>query len=67
MSFVTSEELDLVKVLKQKAMEGTITILNGARDQKHNEALVLKQFLEKELGGHERWNTLSITQPGPLP
>jgi uncharacterized protein YeaO (DUF488 family) len=37
---------DLVKVLKQKAMEGTITILYGARDQKHNEALVLKQFLE---------------------
>lgn len=58
---------DLVNVLKQKAMEGTITILYGARDQKHNEALVLKQFLEKELGGLERWNTLSITQPEPLP
>jgi uncharacterized protein YeaO (DUF488 family) len=38
---------DLLKVLKQKAMEGTITILYGARDQKHNEALVLKQFLER--------------------
>jgi uncharacterized protein YeaO (DUF488 family) len=38
---------DLAKVLKQKAMEGTITILYGARDQKHNEALVLKQFLER--------------------
>ena len=38
---------DLIKVLKQKAREGTITLIYGARDQKHNEALVLKQFLEK--------------------
>lgn len=38
---------DLIKVLKQKAREGTITLIYGARDEKHNEALVLKQFLEK--------------------
>ena len=38
---------DLVKVLKQKARQGTITLIYGARDEKHNEALVLKQFLEK--------------------
>jgi uncharacterized protein YeaO (DUF488 family) len=38
---------DLIEVLKQKAGEGTITLIYGARDQKHNEALVLKQFLEK--------------------
>jgi uncharacterized protein YeaO (DUF488 family) len=38
---------DLIKALKQKAREGTITLIYGARDQKHNEALVLKQFLEK--------------------
>jgi uncharacterized protein YeaO (DUF488 family) len=38
---------DLFKVLKQKASEGTITLVYGARDQKHNEALVLKQFLER--------------------
>lgn len=38
---------DLIKALKQKATEGTITLIYGARDQKHNEALVLKQFLEK--------------------
>lgn len=38
---------DLIKVLKQKAREGTITLIYGARDQKHNEALVLKQFLQK--------------------
>ncbi len=38
---------DLVKVLKDKAKEGTVTLVYGARDEKHNEALVLKQFLEK--------------------
>lgn len=38
---------DLLKVLKQKASEGTITLLYGTRDEKHNEALVLKQFLER--------------------
>lgn len=38
---------DLVKVLKDKAKRGTVTLVYGARDQKHNEALVLKQFLEK--------------------
>jgi uncharacterized protein YeaO (DUF488 family) len=38
---------DLIKVLRQKAREGTITLIYGARDEKHNEALVLKQFLER--------------------
>ena len=38
---------DLIKMLKSKAREGTITLLYGARDEKHNEALVLKQFLER--------------------
>ena len=42
-----SHKEDLIKVLKQKAREGTITLIYGARDEKHNEALVLKQFLEK--------------------
>jgi uncharacterized protein YeaO (DUF488 family) len=39
---------DLIKVLKRKAREGTITLIYGARDEKHNEALVLKQFLENQ-------------------
>ena len=39
---------DLIKVLKDKVGEGTITLLYGARDEKHNEALVLKQFLERD-------------------
>jgi uncharacterized protein YeaO (DUF488 family) len=38
---------DLIKVLKQKAREGTITLIYAARDEKHNEALVLKEFLER--------------------
>ena len=38
---------DLIKVLKRKAREGAITLIYGARDEKHNEALVLKQFLER--------------------
>ena len=45
---------DLIKVLKQKAREGTITLIYGARDEKHNEALVLKQFLEKNEQGSGR-------------
>jgi uncharacterized protein YeaO (DUF488 family) len=41
----------LIKVLKQKARKGTLTLVYGARDEKHNEALVLKQFLEKSRQG----------------
>jgi uncharacterized protein YeaO (DUF488 family) len=42
---------DLIKVLKDKAREGTVTLIYGARDEEHNEALVLKQFLEKSERG----------------
>jgi Uncharacterized conserved protein len=38
---------ELIEMLKTKAKQGTITLLYGARDEKHNEALVLKQFLER--------------------
>ncbi len=37
---------DLVELLREKASNGPITLVYGARDQEHNEALVLKQFLE---------------------
>jgi uncharacterized protein YeaO (DUF488 family) len=36
----------LIQVLKRKAREGMVTLLYAARDEKHNEALVLKRFLE---------------------
>ena len=39
---------NLFTVLQQKAREGTITLVYGARDKKHNEALVLKQLLERD-------------------
>ena len=40
---------DQLKLLKSKLKEGTVTLIYGARDQEHNEALVLKQFLERTL------------------
>ena len=40
---------DLIKLLRQKATKGTVTLVYGARDEKHNEALVLKQFLERAI------------------
>ena len=39
---------DLIEMLKDIARTGAITLLYGARDEKHNEALVLKQFLERK-------------------
>ena len=39
---------ELVEMLKDFARQGTITLLYAARDEKHNEATVLKQFLERK-------------------
>jgi uncharacterized protein YeaO (DUF488 family) len=39
---------NLIRELKEIAKKDTVTLLYGARDEKHNEALVLKQFLERE-------------------
>ena len=36
---------EAVKLLKQKSKEGTVTLVYAARDEEHNGALVLKQFL----------------------
>ena len=41
------DHADQLKVLKSKAKEGTVTLIYGARDQEHNEALVLKQILQR--------------------
>jgi uncharacterized protein YeaO (DUF488 family) len=35
-----------VQLLKQKGKQGTVTLIYAARDEQHNSALVLKQFLE---------------------
>jgi len=39
---------DLIEMLANKAKKDTITFIYAARDEKHNEARVLKQFLEKK-------------------
>jgi uncharacterized protein YeaO (DUF488 family) len=38
---------ELIRLLKRKARQGRITLLYAARDEKHNDAVVLKDFLEK--------------------
>jgi len=40
------EKKDALKLLKQKSEEHTVTLVYGARDEEHNEALVLKRILE---------------------
>lgn len=39
------DHTDQLRLLKSK--KGTVTLIYGARDQEHNEALVLKEFLER--------------------
>jgi uncharacterized protein YeaO (DUF488 family) len=36
---------DQLQLIKSRAKEGVVTLIYGARDQEHNEAVVLKQFL----------------------
>lgn len=38
---------ELILDLKQKGKENRLTLLYGAKDEKHNQAVVLKSFLEK--------------------
>ena len=38
---------DLIAELKKKGKEKRLTLLYGAKDEKHNQAVVLKTFLEK--------------------
>ncbi len=40
------EKKGALKLLKQKSKERTVTLLYGARDEEHNEALVLKRILD---------------------
>ena len=40
------EKKDALELLKQKSEGHTVTLVYGARDQEHNEALVLKSVLE---------------------
>lgn len=40
------EKKDVVRLLRQKAKEGTVTLVYAARDEEHNGALVLKRILQ---------------------
>ena len=40
------EKKDALKLLRQKSDEGIVTLVYGARDEEHNDALVLKSVLE---------------------
>ena len=40
------EKRESLKLLRQKSKERTVTLLYGARDEDHNEAIVLKKVLE---------------------
>jgi uncharacterized protein YeaO (DUF488 family) len=37
--------------LGHRASRGTVTLVDGARDEEHNEAVVLRQEIESALGG----------------
>lgn len=39
---------EALTLLKQKSEEQTVTVVYGARDEKHNEALVLKRILNRQ-------------------
>jgi uncharacterized protein YeaO (DUF488 family) len=41
-----NEKKDSLKELKQKSKSHIVTLLYGARDERHNEALVLKKILD---------------------
>jgi uncharacterized protein YeaO (DUF488 family) len=41
-----NHHLDQLRLIKNKAKEERVTLIYGARDQEHNEAVVLKRFLE---------------------
>ncbi len=41
------QHADLIKELKRKARGATVTLIYAARDEAHNEAVVLKEFLER--------------------
>ena len=40
------QKKDALKLLKQKSEERTVTLVYGARDEQHNEAVVLRKIVE---------------------
>lgn len=46
------ERKEVVHLLKEKSEHGTVTFVYAARDQEHNAALALKEFMERKTTGH---------------
>lgn len=44
-----SEKKEVLDLLKQKVKRRNVTLVYGARDEKHNEALVLKRILNRSV------------------
>ncbi|RDI42253.1 DUF488 domain-containing protein [Falsibacillus pallidus] len=44
------EKKEDIDWLHEKAADGKVTLLYGAKDEKHNHAIVLKEYLENEKG-----------------
>ncbi len=42
-----SRRQELLQVLAERAARGTVTLVYGARDDRHNNALVLKEIIEE--------------------
>lgn len=42
--------VEVVRMLREKCKRGTVTLVFAARDEEHNGALALKQFLETHRG-----------------
>ena len=43
------KQRDLLVLLKHRTTEGPVTFVYAARDERHNSAVVLRQFLETEM------------------
>jgi len=42
------ENKSQVAILKEQLMKGVVTLVYGAKDEEHNEALVLKEWLQRK-------------------
>jgi len=42
------ENKSQVAILKEQLMKGAVTLVYGAKDEEHNEALVLKEWLQRK-------------------
>lgn len=47
-----AQKPDAVRDLVKRAREGRLTLVYGARDQEHNQAVALRRYLEARATGH---------------